>query len=292
VTGLQNTIPKRRRYCVLRLSSTRFIVHRGATDDKTLFVGRTGGEVLATIEKVVATANLIREERYPGAIAVFLAGSYIRGEATVHSDLDLVVVFDKLPSAYRESLRFGKFPIETFVHDPETLRYFILEVDRVSGIPALPQMIVEGIEIPKSNSVSRSLKEFAASVLREGPPELTADERTNRRYVITDLVDDLRRPRSMDEAIATGSRLYAILADYYLRANGCWSASGKSIPRALQHYRPDFYERYTLAFRNLFQGVNTKAVIDLAEEVLKPDGGFLFEGYRLHAPQHWRKSNG
>jgi hypothetical protein len=121
---------------------------------------------------------------------------------------------------------------------------------------------------------------------------LTADELTSKRYVITDLVDDLRQPRSMDEAIATGTRLYAILADYYLRANGCWSASGKTVPRVLQQNRPDFYERYALAFRNLFQNFDTKAVIDLAEEVLEPDGGFLFDGYRLDAPQHWRRSSG
>jgi hypothetical protein len=112
-----------------------------------------GGQEVEFWLQVVVTANLIRKERYPNAAAVFVAGSYLRGEATIYSDLDLVVIFDQLPSAYRESFRFGTFPIEAFVHDPETLRYFILEVDRASGIPALPQMIVEGIEIPASNSI-------------------------------------------------------------------------------------------------------------------------------------------
>jgi len=41
------------------------------------------------------------ERKYPGASVIFLAGSIVRGESTPFSDLDLVVIFDKLPAAYR-----------------------------------------------------------------------------------------------------------------------------------------------------------------------------------------------
>jgi predicted nucleotidyltransferase len=58
--------------------------------------------------------------RYRDASVIFLAGSIVRGESTPFSDLDLVVIFDKLPAAYRESFYFQGFPIEAFVHDPET----------------------------------------------------------------------------------------------------------------------------------------------------------------------------
>ena len=92
---------------------------------------------------------------------IFLAGSIVRGESTPFSDLDLVVIFDKLPAAYRESFYFQGFPIEAFVHDPETLNYFLYEIDRPSGIPSLAQMIVEGIEIPKPNDLSGSGMPFA-----------------------------------------------------------------------------------------------------------------------------------
>jgi len=87
----------------------------------------------------------IFERKYPDASVIFLAGSIVRGESTPFSDLDLVVIFDKLPAAYRESFNFQGFPIEAFVHDPETLNYFLHDVDRPSGIPALAQMILEGI---------------------------------------------------------------------------------------------------------------------------------------------------
>lgn len=54
-------------------------------------------------------------------------------------------------------------PLEAFVHDPETRNYFFFEVDRPSGIPALPQMVLEGIEIPHSSCIAagepRALRE-------------------------------------------------------------------------------------------------------------------------------------
>ena len=45
----------------------------------------------------------------------------MRGQATETSDLDLVVVYERLEAAYRESFVHGGWPIEVFVHDPETL---------------------------------------------------------------------------------------------------------------------------------------------------------------------------
>lgn len=248
-------------------------------------------EQLDTVRnKVIETAKSIQEQRYPSAAAVFAAGSYMRGDATAYSDIDLVVVFDRLPNAYRESYRVDGFPVEAFVHDPDTLRYFIHRVDCASGVPSLPQMIVEGMEIPDPTKLSQSLKDFARRVLDAGPPNLTEEEVNTRRYAITDLVDDLREPRTIDEMIAAGTRLYVALADFQLRFHGNWSGHGKSIPRVLKRYEPEFCARFNAAFRCLFQSFDPKPVVEIAGEVLEPAGGFLFEGYRLDAPPGWRQS--
>jgi hypothetical protein len=176
----------------------------------------------------------IFEQKYAEANVIFLAGSIIRGESTPFSDLDLVVIFDKLPAAYRESFYFQGFPVEAFVHDPETLHYFLYEVDRPSGIPALAQMILEGIEVPKANDLSRSLKQLATAVIKSGPAALSEDNVRKLRYEITNLVDDIREPHSNAELVGTGAELYQTLANYYLRTNERWSAKGKSIPRILR----------------------------------------------------------
>lgn len=240
------------------------------------------------MEDIIRIARQIRDQRYSRSEVAFAAGSLIRGEATRFSDIDLVVVYDHLPQAYRESFTVASFPVEAFVHDPETLAYFMDE-DCASGIPSLPQMIKEGVEVPESTPLSRILKARAESVLAAGPPKLTDHDQRAKRYGITDLVDDLRDPRSGDELMATGVRLYAELADHYLRTNGFWSGTGKSIPRALKKADPTFFGKYTCSFQELFREAKPQAVIDLAEEVLKSQGGFLFDGYRLDAPSDWRK---
>jgi len=85
---------------------------------------------------LVATSEIVAE-RYGDAAVVFLAGSIMRGEDTDTSDLDLVVVNERIDAAFRESFRYAGWPVEAFVHDPEALRFFFLHVDRPAGCPHL-----------------------------------------------------------------------------------------------------------------------------------------------------------
>lgn len=239
-------------------------------------------------DRIIGVASAIRADRYNEAVATFAAGSIVRGEATPFSDLDLVVVYAELPAAYRESFRFAGYPVEAFVHDPSTLHYFFLEVDRQSGVPALPQMVVEGIEIPGPNEISRELKRRAAAVIDAGPPPLDGESERRMRYGVSDLLDDLRAPRSREELVGTGARMYEQLADYHLRRRGLWSAKGKAIPRVLRQADPVLCASYQDAFTSLFSG-DPGPVIRLAESLLNEAGGPLFDGYRSDAPSWWRR---
>ena len=241
-------------------------------------------------DELIAATSEIRAERYPRSDVVFLAGSLVRGEGTATSDLDLVVVFKRLPKAYRESFQFRQWPVEAFVHDPETLRYFFLQADRSSGVSSLPSMVADGIEVPAVTALSKSLKALANSVLAEGPPSWSTDEVDRSRYTATTLVDDLRDPRSTEESVASGTALYGVLVNHYLRSRGLWSGKNKMIPRRLIEVDPEFARRVVYAFRALFEARETVAVIELAEAVLAPDGGLLFDGYRAAAPEEWRET--
>jgi hypothetical protein len=237
---------------------------------------------------VLAAARLVMSQRYPDAAVAFAAGSLVRGEGTAYSDLDLVVVYPTLPAAYRESFRFQGLPVEVFVHDPETLEYFFVEMDAASGIPALPQMVVEGHEVPAATDLSGRLKARAAAIIGAGPPRLDAETERRRRYLLTDLLDDLRGWRSADELMACGARLFEDLADYHLRAAGRWSAKGKAIPVALRRADAALCAEYCAAFESLFGAKEIGPVVRLAEELLQSNGGLLFEGYRSDAPASWR----
>ncbi len=235
----------------------------------------------------IATSEIIAQ-RYEGAAVVFLAGSVMRGEGTDASDLDLVVVYERIDAAFRESFSHAGWPVEAFVHDPETLRYFFLQVDRPSGVPSLPHMVSTGTPLPRATDLSRELQSFANEVLVQGPPHWHTERLCQSRYTITSLVDDLRSPRSRAELLASGTALYTALAEHFLRAQGEWSANGKSIPRRLAAVRPAFAQRFEAAFNLLFADGRVDAVIDLCAEVLAPSGGWLFEGYKAAAPSDWR----
>ena len=231
----------------------------------------------------------IWKQHFADAQVIFLAGSVIRGEGTRTSDLDIVVIHRELPAAYRCSFMYEGWPVEAFVHDPQTLNYFFWELDRRSGIPTLPSMVFEGKAIPEENKFSRSLKSLAQAVLNAGPAKWTEEDIARARYTITNLCDDIRAPRNRAELTASVSSLYDVLADFYFRSGGRWSAKGKSVPRTLAEADPALARRFVKAFQTAFSTHRSSPILQVAEFILKPFGGWLFDDYRLEAPSGWRK---
>lgn len=234
------------------------------------------------------TANSLWQERFSDAEVLFLAGSVVRGEGTPHSDLDIVVVYKKVSTAYRDSFFYQGWPIEVFIHDPETLQYFFDETDGKTGIPALASMVSEGIEVPQTSEFALAVKASAKSVLEAGPKALSAEDIKRHRYMITDLCDDLRCPGTPEEALATGTVLYQTLADFFFRSKNMWSAKRKNIPKRLKIVDPLFAKQFNAAFQKLFANNDSTPILSLAETLLQPYGGYMFEGYRLDAPATWR----
>ena len=227
-------------------------------------------------------AQGIFRERYEGARVLFLGGSVMRGEATPASDLDVVVVYERLPNAYREAFVYGGWPVEAFVHDAGTLEEFF-EVDRRRGLPSLMSMVWEGSQVPGASEFSEGLRRRARELLDAGPPPWDEEELTLRRYRLTDWVDDMRFPRSSEELVATGAWLYQDAAEFYFRTRGLWSAHSKTIPRRLREADAGFAERFLRAFDALFAEKRPDAAVALVAELLEPFGGFLFEGFRKEA---------
>lgn len=241
-----------------------------------------------TIEAAEQAAKEIAQQRFADAQAVMLGGSIIRGEATKYSDLDIVVVYEEVESAWRESFTHGKWPVEAFVHDEGTLKYFF-DDDARCGVPSLPRMVWEGRVIAGSADFIQRLKIMAKDVIDAGPRVLTELEKRRKRYEISDVVDDIRDPRSPAELTASGSRLYSMLAEFYFRANNLWAAAGKSVPRRLNEIDEKLANRFESAFNDLFTEHDPEPVIELAGDLLAPHGGFLFDDYKMQAPKEWRR---
>lgn len=228
--------------------------------------------------------------RYPGAEVIFVAGSVCRNEATATSDIDLVIIFPNLKQAYRESFIYKGWPVEAFVHDPESLNYFFSEVDAPNAIPSLAFMVVEGNPIPAENPMVTKLKSLAHQVLDAGPAKYSEDQFKNIRYTLSDLLDDLRSPRNNFEAKAIAAKLHEQLGNFWFRAQGQWSATAKHIPRRMYKLDPDFTKLWEHAFDRAFCGKSSE-LIELTEKVLKDYGGYIFDGYRRDAPKDWKKQD-
>jgi hypothetical protein len=244
---------------------------------------------ILTADDAERLAERVLAARYPLADAALAAGSLVRGGATATSDLDLVVLFNALPNAYRESFVFEGVPVDAFVHDPETLRAFFGK-DIAAGKSAMLTMAVEGRIVGPRPEPAVAMKAEAGAVLARGPPPFDQASLDLFRYGITSRIEDLQDPRPWPEVVATGAWLHLALADFILRASGRWAATAKWIPRALAAFDPAVAAAFDAAFDDLFERRDAGPLIGFAERALAPFGGRLFDGYRAEAKAEERIS--
>jgi predicted nucleotidyltransferase len=236
----------------------------------------------------VRLAEAVLRARYPEAAAAFVAGSIVRGAATALSDIDLVVLFDHLPTARREAFTFEGERIDAFLHDGETLAW-VLNADVEAGRPAHLTMVCEGRIVGPRPEAARAWGRRAAAMLRAGPPPFDAETLARFRMLITDRIDDLRDRRGRAVMVATGAWLYPALADLILRGRGEWAATAKWIPPRLRAVDPALEAAFSEAFEALFARNDPAPLIAFAEEALAPFGGFLFDGYESRSPASARR---
>ncbi|RDL51179.1 hypothetical protein BLJAPNOD_02309 [Ensifer sp. M14] len=240
--------------------------------------------------QAVAAAETILVERYPDALFAIAAGSILRGEGTPSSDIDLVVLHEQLDGAWRESFTTGGFPVEAFVHDFETLNWFV-DQDVAGGYPVLLDMVAGGTVIGRNIGRGEALQAQARARLSCGPDELAAERRDALRYHITDLLDDLKDERPAEEIRGITIALHQPLCDLALLGRGHWSGKGKWLPRLLQRLDPELAQRFDDAFRLAGEG-QADALVALAEDELGRQGGRLFDGDRRDAPPAARRPGG
>jgi hypothetical protein len=243
----------------------------------------------AALDSSLQLVRRFATQCHPTADAALLAGSRARRSASASSDHDVVLLFASLPNgAWREMVLFEGHHIEAFAQDLGTFAYFCREVDRPSGRPVLPVTIAEGIAaLSKNSGLLDAARKIANETLRLGPLPLDAPAIRQRCYAITDLATKLSTDASRGVLLAAGTALYCELADFALRANGHWSATGKAVPRALAMAEPGLAEQFETAFCNLFANGETAPVQALVDAVLQPHGGRVREGYLQTAPAAW-----
>jgi hypothetical protein len=236
---------------------------------------------LATIQKLI-------KERYAKAKAVFWAGSVSQSHGTNASDLDLVIVFEFLPHAYREAFIYDGWPIDAFIQDLGTLSYFCGKLEAVNGRPALINMILNGKEVLEQNYLAEQAKSIAQEALNVGPDKCNQGQIDQERFFITDILQDIKFPRNRDEQIISAVHLFEPLIQFYFRSKKKWAASGKALMRLLKTEDPDFALEFNQSFERFFQTRDTIGIEILVEKILAPYGGTLWDGFRSDAPPEWK----
>lgn len=216
---------------------------------------------------------------FPDCQGAILAGSVIRGEATETSDLDIVVFSENIPSSYRESLLVDGWPIEVFVHNLTSYKIFF-ESDRKRARPSLPRMVAEGLAL-KNEGILEAIQAEAKQLLKVGPEPWPIETITMKRYFITDALDDFIGSNNRAETLFIANTLAELISEFALRTNCRWIGSSKWIIRSLKEYDEAFAARFVKAFDFYYTTGEKNEVIDIAEDILKPHGGRLFEGFSL-----------
>lgn len=238
-------------------------------------------------------AALVRAQllpRWPDARVAIIGGSTARGETTPTSDIDLLLLFEHVDQAWRDTLKVDGQTVELFVHDAATFDYFCRQVDAPTGRMPLACMAIDGVSVLPDSALLRWLREHAAALYAAGPPALLPETLARRRYAITTLLEDLTDSTAPDETLAIAAALYGELADFALRAAGVWSGGGRHLARRLRAASPALAATLTEALGTLAtQPALAKPAFQRAvHEVLAPYGGLLLEGFRLDAPAAWR----
>ncbi len=227
----------------------------------------------------MTTAAAFIVVHYPDCRAAFLAGSVVRGDHTPTSDLDIVIVTGRPEAPFRESLYFGGWPVEAFVHTPESIRrYFANDIARRR--PSLPMMCVEGAILRDLDGLATQLRGEAEALLAAGPPPLTAEEIASQRYFLTDLLDDLQGAADAGERYFIAAELAQRATELVLLYHGQWAGTGKWTLRALRRYNPALADRLTAALREVYCHRRADALIAFVDGALAPVGGRLFAGFR------------
>ncbi|MEA2952393.1 MAG: hypothetical protein QOD40_700 [Alphaproteobacteria bacterium] len=239
-------------------------------------------------DQALVYAAEIFSSRYKGAEFCIAAGSIILGLGTAGSDLDLVVVHQKLPTAFREAFHHNSMPVEAFVHDYETVQAFI-DGDYENARPTMIHMLATGVAIPAPVETPRRLQCYARMLLEKGP-ERTADRKIQElRYAATDLIEDLKGDRPQNEQRAILYYLYETIGELRLRHGGRFVSRGKHLARSLEQCDAEFSKKLTGAMESAHRDGVSQTQVETISSLLESVGGALFDGYRQEAGAERRK---
>lgn len=230
------------------------------------------------------SARRIVASRLPAALGALLAGSALTSRRTDTSDLDIVVFVSKEGEAFRETLHEQGWLCELFVSTPSSFDYFVTQEIAVRRSPLL-QMCAEGVEIFSFDGTVERYQIEARRLLAAGPPPLSDDERDQRRYRLSDLLDDFSGSAEGSELTFITGSLIIEATELALCDDRQWLGTGKWLARRLEEHNSILLARLNDAVTSLFASGDRSPLRSVVLDILERAGGPLSAGYRQDAPR-------
>ena len=230
-------------------------------------------------QKPLKIIHNIINEHYPDAKAVFWGGSAAHHEETEGSDLDLVIILESLDKAYHETFIYEEWPVDVFVHNPDTLLAYFKDTESENYVIELIYKIIDGYEILKTNQLAKKIIANAKYYAKLGPCKWPQSQIDKQRFLLTDIWYDIKFPKNKQEQVASAIHLFESLIQFYFRAQQKWPACGKSLLRLLTKDNPKLALEFSKSVERFFQKNDISGIEKLVLEVLSPYGGLLWEGY-------------
>ncbi|WP_369903353.1 nucleotidyltransferase domain-containing protein [Bacillus manliponensis] len=228
--------------------------------------------------KAIEAAKNIVASQFENCDAALLGGSIARGEGTKTSDLDIVIFEGSRKSPYRESFTTQGWPVEVFVHNFTSYKDFFAS-DCKRGRPSLPNLVFEGIILKDTNNIIPSIKEEAKELLQKGPEPWSEDIISQKRYFVTDVLDDFIGETNREDELFIANHLATVLHEFVLRMNNCWLGQSKWFMKSLRKYDETFAAQFAEVFETFYQTGEKEQVIAFTNEILETYGGRLFDGF-------------
>ena len=143
----------------------------------------------------------------------------------------------------------------------------------------LLRMCADGLLLLDTDGVGAQLAAEARKLTAAGPPPVPAEEIDDRRYAITDLLDDLAGSTDPSERLFIAAELVRRTGELALIVGGSWNGSGKWLARRLETTAPGLGMRLHEGVRDLSAG-RTEPLAAVVDEVLDQAGGRLWVGYK------------
>jgi predicted nucleotidyltransferase len=213
---------------------------------------------------------------FPQASVAVVGGSTARGERTRTSDIDLLVIGDAILAdgqiGAALTVEFEGEVFEVFAYTPAGFTQWA-ERSIAQHRPVIVHMLVEGVPVRGSEDLDNLRTKWSETL--DSGPEIDEHELGFRRYVITDLLDDLRDATDPLERKVLAATIFERTAELMLLTAGKWIGTGKYLPRRLR----ELPGRRVDALAEPYLRGDHDALADAVEHELVSAGGRMQVGF-------------